>query len=79
MPGHIFVLQSNKGWNTAEVLAKHAKLIAQAAARSLPNSTCLPTMDVAKLHLNWKVVRACRSHGIQYHLVPAKTTWLLQP
>eukprot|EP00969_Alexandrium_andersonii_P144615 6394945-Alexandrium_andersonii.AAC.1 len=72
MPRNVFVLRSKTGWNAAEVLAKHVKLIAQAAASSLPGSTCLLTMDVCKLHLNEKVVRACRSHGIQYHLVPAK-------
>eukprot|EP00969_Alexandrium_andersonii_P117033 5176035-Alexandrium_andersonii.AAC.1 len=32
MPRNVFVLRSQKGWNAAEVLAKHVKLIAHAGA-----------------------------------------------
>ena len=76
---NVYVLRTKNGWNSARMLAQHARLLAKILEAAAPGRAVLFTLDVARLHLALPVIRACRQYGLMYHLVPAKMAWPLQP
>ena len=78
-PRNVYVLRTKNGWNSTRMLARHVRLLAKILESAAPGRAVLFTLDVARLHFALPVIRACRQHGLMFHLVPAKMTWLLQP
>eukprot|EP00974_Lingulodinium_polyedra_P014992 1450940-Lingulodinium_polyedra.AAC.1 len=64
---------------TPRALARSVRILANILESAAPGRAVLFTLDVARLRVVLPVIRACRQHGLVFHLVPAKMAWLLQP
>ena len=79
MPANVYLLRTDRGWNSAQLLARVVRLVATAAAGVAPGRPVILSMDAARLHFAFPVLQACRRHGVHFLLIPAQMTWLLQP
>ena len=78
-PANVFLLRGDSAWNTHELMVEMINVVAAVCRRAKPNAEVLFCMDMAFAHLHVNVFRALQRHGFRVELVPAKTTWLLQP
>ena len=83
-PGNVHLLRQRSAWSNIEVCKLVVRLLG-AALRKLSHPPLVRKwqpvllMDACRLHLHASVVAACLAQGIWPIVVPARTTFLLQP
>jgi len=81
-PPNVTLVRQKSAWSSAALTARVVREIAAALRRLGARSRNLQVvlvMDAARIHFAPVVLRACRAAGVWVVIVPAKTTWLLQP
>lgn len=67
------------GWTTTAVIFKWLRKIAKTVLDFDKDMVIVLVMDCVSTHLNEKVLQECRRLKIRVLMIPAKTTWILQP
>lgn len=78
-PGNVTLIRQKSAWNNSKLCAKIIRWLGKALAPYKGQWQPILLFDAARLHLSKKVFRACSAAGVWPVVVPAKTTWLLQP
>ena len=81
-PPNVLLLRQKSAWSSALLTARIVRLIAAAVERlheRLPRVQILLYLDAAKIHLTPVVLRACRDARVWLIIIPARTTFCLQP
>jgi hypothetical protein len=78
-PDTVYLHRSDSGWNTGPVLREIYILLAKILQEHRPDHAYVLAFDCAACHMHAGLWALLRARGIYPVLVPAKTTWLLQP
>ena len=78
-PPNVFLARQKSAWNSASMCVRVIELLAAALRPHLQEFQAILLLDACRLHIHQDVLRACVSAGIWPVVVPARTTWLLQP
>ena len=78
-PDTVYLHRSDSGWNTGPVLREIYILLAEILQQHRPDHAYVLSFDCAACHMHAGLWALLRARGIYPLLVPAKTTWLLQP
>ena len=78
-PDTVYLHRSDSGWNTGPVLREIYILLAEILQQHRPDHAYVLSFDCAACHMHPCLWTLLRARGIYPLLVPAKTTWLLQP
>ena len=78
-PGNVRLVRQKSAWNNAGLCAWVVQLLALALRPHLHRLQPVLLLDAVRIHFAKAVLCACRAGGIWPLLVPARTTWLLQP
>ena len=78
-PANVKLVRQKSAWNNEELCAQIIRWLATALAPHLEGLQPVLLLDAAKIHTAPAVLAACSACHIWPILVPAKTTWLLQP
>lgn len=81
-PPNVILVRQKSAWSSAALTARIVRELSAALRRLGARSRNLQpvlVMDAAKIHFAPVVLNACRAVGIWVVIVPARTTWLLQP
>ena len=76
---NVFLVRQKSAWNDSSLCALIVRWLALALRPHLAHLQPVLLFDAAKIHIAPNVLVACNAVGIWPLLVPAKTTWLLQP
>lgn len=78
-PANVRLVRQTSAWNNAELCGKVVQWLAEALGARLGELQPVLLLDACKLHFSHEVLQACATHGVWPILIPAKSTWLLQP
>ena len=78
-PANVRLVRQRSAWNNAELCGQVVQWLVEALGSRLGELQPVLLLDACKLHYSRQVLAACAKHGVWPVLVPAKTTWLLQP
>lgn len=78
-PPNVVLLRQKSAWSSSQLTARIVRLIAARLRECLPDAQVLLYLDAAKIHLTSAVLRACRDTRVWLIIVPARTTFCLQP
>lgn len=78
-PPRVKILRRRSAWITAELFAQIVRWLGEALAPVAAGRHPILLFDACRMHLSSSVFRACAAKGIKPVVVPAQTTWLLQP
>ena len=79
LPANVILLRTKNGWNNAQLLQRHVKVLGDLLRVHAAERPCFLCMDAARIHLAPAVLRACRRQRLRFLLIPAQMTGLLQP
>ena len=78
LPDNVFLKRMPKGWNNSDQHREIVKLLSVILSK-LPQFQPILCFDAAPLHLSADVLQELLSGSVNFLLVPAKMTYLLQP
>jgi hypothetical protein len=78
-PDNVYLVQNTTSWNTAHVFCKMIRVLAGVLREHRPDAVWGLSFDAAGCHLERGVFTTCYQEGLFPLLIPARTTWLLQP
>ena len=78
-PSNVRLVRQKSAWNNQNLMALIIRILAAALGPYKDRFQPVLLLDAVRLHFAQAVLNACNSCGIWLVLVPAKTTWLLQP
>jgi hypothetical protein len=79
LPMSVFLKVQQKGWNNVALMCEILKLIAACLKPVLETVQVVLSLDAARIHLHPNVFRQAYRLDLWMIVVPACTTWLLQP
>ena len=79
LPSNVFALRLDKGWNNKTTFAEIIRLTQECLATCWDSIQVAWIMDSHRLHFHPHVLRTLASKDMWPLMVPAKTTWVLQP
>lgn len=77
-PPNVRIIRQKSAWNNSLLTAQIVRTLKAALAPHMVHLQPVLLLDTARIHLS-HALWACRRAGIWPLVVPAKTTWLLQP
>ncbi len=78
-PQNVHLVRQKSAWNNVEVMRRVVRLLAEAVRPYTHEVQPILFVDASRIHLADSVIAACASAKIWLIVIPAKTTWLLQP
>ena len=78
-PANVYLVRQKSAWNNSTLCSVIVRWLALALRPHIANLQPVLFLDAVRLHTTPSVVLACNRAGIWVLVVPAKTTWLLQP
>ena len=78
-PDNFYLIRKKKAWNNTDVMLQIVRLLARIRSGLRANPFLLLVLDTAYCHINREVLAVCMTNDIFPLIVPACTTWLLQP
>ena len=78
-PTNVRLVRQKSSWNNQQLCAIIIRMLAHALRPYKDRFQPVLLLDACRLHFAQIVLNACNNCGIWVVLVPAKTTWLLQP
>lgn len=78
-PANIVLVRQKSAWNNEFLCAQVVARLAAALQPHLGQYQPVLLLDACRIHTTRNVLMACNAHRVWPLLVPAKTTWLLQP
>lgn len=78
-PPNVKLLRQKSSWNNHEVCARIVRALGKALGPFKGRFHPILLFDSARVHLTVDVFKACCDAGVLPVVVPAQTTWLLQP
>jgi hypothetical protein len=78
-PGNVTIIRQKSAWNNEVLCAAVVRKLARVLQPFMGTVQPLLFLDAVRLHTTARVLRACADVGIWAVVVPARTTWLLQP
>ena len=78
-PANFFLLRRTSAWVTSQLCAWLVRILAKALEPFMDGVQPIFLFDACKQHLSPSVFKACAAACIWPVVVPARTTWLLQP
>lgn len=78
-PANVVLVRQKSAWNNEFLCAQVVKLLVAALRPHLGRYQPVLLLDAVRIHTTRAVLMACNTHRVWPLLVPAKTTWLLQP
>jgi hypothetical protein len=78
-PSNVRLVRQKSSWNDSRLCAIIVRILAFALRPFRDWFQPLLLLDAVRLHFAQVVLNACNNCGIWLLLIPAKTTWLLQP
>jgi len=78
-PPNVRLVRQKSAWNNVALCVKIVRWLRDALAPHLARFQPVLMFDAARLHTARRVLRACSLAGLWVVVVPARTTWLLQP
>ncbi len=79
LPENVRLVRQKSAWNDRLLCAIIVRMLAHALRPYKDRYQPVLLLDAVRLHFAQVVLNACNNCGIWVVLVPAKTTWLLQP
>ena len=79
LPSNVRLIRQKSSWNNSTLCAIIVRMLALALGPHRERFQPVLLLDTVRLHFNQVVLNACNACGIWLILVPARTTWLLQP
>ena len=79
LPANVRLIRQKSSWNNHMLCAIIVRILALALRPHLERFQPVLLLDTVRLHFNQVVLNACNTCGVWFILVPALTTWLLQP
>ena len=78
-PANVILVRQKSAWNNGVLCGTIIKWLGDALRPHIDAVQPVLLLDAVRLHWAPAVLTACRASGVWPVLVPAKTTWLLQP
>ncbi len=78
-PEYAYIVKSVRAWNCVRTFLLMIAVLGLICRTCAPEFQVIFIFDCAPMHLDPCIFRACLDQGFYPMLVPAKTTWLLQP
>ena len=79
LPPHVLLLRLKKAWMNADVMCWLAAKLRESLVEWMETHTIIFMVDAYKAHFTPRVLKAFARQHIMFHLIPAKTTWIMQP
>ena len=78
-PPNVLLVRQRSAWNNQDLMALLIRMTGRILAMHAAGYQPVLLLDAARIHCTRKVLSAARAAGIWVVLIPAKSTWLLQP
>lgn len=78
-PANVYLVRQKSAWNNADLCSRIVRWLRLALSSFLSVLQPVLLLDAVRVHTAPQVLRACIDCKIWLVLVPAKTTWLMQP
>jgi hypothetical protein len=79
LPANVHIQYADSSWTTTAQLQWVLKLLAKSLGDRLSDRQVILSLDCFRAHITQPIWRQCKAQNIFYFIIPAKTTWVLQP